>query len=81
MERGELGIMRYLIVLEGSETGTCGAYCPDLPGCAAVGDTLEETLQLMKEAIPFHILGLIEDGLEVPAPSSRAEYIEYEEAS
>jgi predicted RNase H-like HicB family nuclease len=81
MERGGLGIMRYLIIVERGETGTYGAYCPDLPGCVAVGDTLEETLQLMKDAIPFHIRGLIEDGLEVPAPSSRAEYIEYEEAS
>ena len=81
MERGELEIMEYLIIVERSETGTYGAYCPDLPGCVAVGDTIEETLQLMKDAIPFHIRGLIEDGLEVPAPSSMAEYIEYEEAS
>ncbi len=73
--------MEYLIIVERAETGTYGAYCPDLPGCVAVGDTIEETLQLMKDAIPFHIHGLIEDGLEVPAPTSRAEYIEYEEAS
>jgi predicted RNase H-like HicB family nuclease len=72
--------MEYLIVMERSETGSYGAYCPDLPGCVAVGESLEETLQLMKEAIPLHIRGLIEDGLEVPAPSSRAEYIECEEA-
>ncbi len=74
-------MMEYLIVVERNESGSYGAYCPDLPGCVAVGDTLEETLQLMKEAIPFHIQGLIEDGLEVPAPTSRAEYIQYEEAS
>lgn len=73
--------MEYLIVVERNESGSYGAYCPDLPGCVAVGDTLEETLRLMKEAIPFHIHGLIEDGLEVPAPTSRAEYIQYEEAS
>ena len=73
--------MEYLIVVERNESGSYGAYCPDLPGCVAVGDTLEETLHLMKEAIPFHIQGLIEDGLEVPSPTSKAEYIRYEEAS
>jgi hypothetical protein len=39
----------------------------------AVGETREEVLQLIREAIEFHIDGLKEDGLPVPAPSSEGE--------
>jgi len=46
--------MKYTVVYEKSEDGY-GAYVPDLPGCAAVGDTLEETERLVAEAIAFHI--------------------------
>jgi predicted RNase H-like HicB family nuclease len=49
---------------------------PDLPGCIAVGETREEVLQLIREAIDFHIEGLKEDGLPVPPPSSESEFVE-----
>ena len=67
--------MRYAIVIEKSETGF-GAYVPDLPGCVAVGESIQETEQLIKEAIEFHLEGLKEDGLLVPMPTSVAEYVE-----
>jgi predicted RNase H-like HicB family nuclease len=67
--------MRYAIVIEKGET-SYGAYVPDLPGCVAVGETVEEVEQLIREAIQFHIEGLREDGLPVPEPTSRAEYVE-----
>lgn len=67
--------MRYAIVIEKSDSGY-GAYAPDLPGCIAVGETLEETEQLMKEAISFHLEGLQEDGVIPPEASSVAEYVE-----
>ena len=67
--------MRYAVVVEEGEN-SFGAYVPDLPGCAAVGETKEEVLQLIQEAIEFHIEGLREDGQPVPAPSSSIEYIE-----
>jgi predicted RNase H-like HicB family nuclease len=41
-----------------------------------VGETLEETKQLIKEAIEFHLEGLREDGLEVPEPSATARFVE-----
>jgi predicted RNase H-like HicB family nuclease len=53
--------MRYAILIEKSDTGY-GAYVPDLPGCVALGETLEETEKLIKEAAEFHIEGLREDG-------------------
>jgi predicted RNase H-like HicB family nuclease len=67
--------MKYLIVLEQSETGF-SAYSPDLPGCVSTGDTPEETIANMKEAIEFHIDGLKAGGLPVPEPVSRSAYIE-----
>ena len=47
------------------------AYVPDLPGCIAAAKTYEETENLIRESIEFHIAGLQEDGLPVPAPSRR----------
>ena len=48
------------------------AYAPDLPGCVAAGDTLEETEQLMKEAIELYIESLKEIGQLVPEPTTKA---------
>ena len=61
----------YLVVIEQDESGVSG-YVPDLPGCAAAGDTREEVEALLSEAVGLHIEGLKEDGLPVPPPSSRA---------
>ena len=49
--------MRYLVVVEKGPT-SFGAYVPDLPGCIAVGETREEVLQSIHEAIEFHLEGL-----------------------
>lgn len=67
--------MRYAIVIEKSETGY-GAYVPDLPGCVAVGETVEDTEQLMREAIEFHLEGMRADGVPIPEPTTRTDYVE-----
>jgi predicted RNase H-like HicB family nuclease len=67
--------MIYAIVIE-KGTANYGAYVPDLPGCIATGDTLEETEQNIREAITFHLEGLREEGLPIPQPSSKVEYVE-----
>jgi predicted RNase H-like HicB family nuclease len=67
--------MKYLIILEPTGTGY-SAYSPDLEGCVAAGDDREETIELMREAIAFHLEGLAADGLPVPAPQSEAELVE-----
>lgn len=67
--------MRYAIVIEKAESNY-SAYVPDLPGCVATGATLEEIEREIHEAIQFHIEGLREDGLPVPATQSRVEYID-----
>lgn len=66
--------MRYAVLFEKTDTGY-SAYVPDLPGCIAVGDTLEETAQLMREAIEFHLDGMREDGEPIPEPTTIAGYV------
>lgn len=67
--------MRYAVVIEKGES-SYGAYVPDLPGCVAVGDTKEEAIRLIQEAIEFHIEGLKDEGESVPPPSSSVEFVE-----
>ena len=62
-------------VIEEGEEGW-GAYVPDLPGCVAVGETEEEVKQLIQEAIKFHLEDLTESGVQIPAPTSKSDYIE-----
>ena len=67
--------MRYAIVIEKAGS-KYSAYVPDLPGCIATGATLAEVESVMREAIRFHVDGLREDNLPVPAATSLAEYVE-----
>ena len=67
--------MRYAVVIE-KAADNYSAYVPDLPGCIATGATVEETEQLIREAIELHLAGLREDGLPIPQPSSQVEYVE-----
>lgn len=67
--------MRYAIVIEEAENNF-SAYVPDLPGCVATGGSVEETEKSIREAIEFHLDGLREDDLPIPAASSRVDYVE-----
>jgi predicted RNase H-like HicB family nuclease len=67
--------MKYAVVIENGET-SFGAYVPDLPGCVAVGETREEAMTLIREAIEFHLEGMKEDGEGMPEPHSETEYVE-----
>ena len=67
--------MRYAIVIERTDRNFA-AYAPDLPGCVATGATLEDVQQRMADAISLHVAGLREDGLPVPEPSSRVDYVD-----
>jgi predicted RNase H-like HicB family nuclease len=66
--------MEYVVIVEKGET-SYGAYVPDLPGCVAVADSYQEVLQLIREAIEFHLEGLREDGRPVPSPASSVELV------
>jgi predicted RNase H-like HicB family nuclease len=67
--------MRYAVVIERAE-GNFSAYVPDLPGCVATGTTVAEVETEIRDAIDFHLEGMREDGLPIPPPSSRVEYVE-----
>ena len=69
--------VRYAIIIEhDEETGSYGAYAPDLPGCGAAADSLDEVLQLIREVVQLHVEGLRDDGLPIPEPSTLVEYVE-----
>ncbi len=67
--------MRYVVIVEQGKNGF-GVYVPDLPGCVAAGETREEALRLICEAIELHLEEMREEGLPVPEPSSSSEYVE-----
>jgi predicted RNase H-like HicB family nuclease len=62
----------YLVILEGDDATGYSAYSPDLPGVIAAADTRQECEKLMREAMAFHIEGLVADGDPVPQPSNPA---------
>ncbi len=66
---------KYLIIIEKAENNYA-AYCPDLVGVIATGSTKEETLELMKEAIEFHLEGLKAECLSIPEPTTVAASVE-----
>lgn len=67
--------MRYLVVVEEGPK-SFGAYVPDLPRCVAVGESKQEVLQLIQEAIEFHLEGIRDQGTSVPQPHSYSEFVE-----
>ena len=67
--------MRYAVVIEKAQ-GNFSAYVPDLPGCVATGATISEVESQVREAIVFHLDGMREDGIPIPPPVSRVEYVE-----
>jgi len=60
---------KYIIIVEKAGKNY-SAYCPDLPGCIATGETAEKTVDGMKEAIEFHLEGMKKEGLSIPKPST-----------
>jgi predicted RNase H-like HicB family nuclease len=67
--------MRYLVVVEKGES-SWGAHVPDLPGCVAVGESRDEVVALIKDAIDLHIENLRDNGEPVPPASSEVELVE-----
>ena len=47
-----------------------GVSFPDFPGCITAGSTIQEAMIMAREALAFHIEGMIEEGYKIPAPSS-----------
>ncbi len=68
----------YVVIIKRDEAGGYSARAPDLPGVIAAADSYDECVQLMREAVEFHLDGMRQDGEPIPArppwgpkPSSR----------
>ncbi len=67
-------MMQYAVVFEKTPTGW-SAYAPDLPGLGVAAPSIEKAEELIREGIEFHIEGLREDGLPIPAPATQVKQI------
>ncbi len=56
---------KYIVVIEKSSTGF-SAFSPDAPGCITVGETVEGTIENMREALDLYIEATAEAGSELP---------------
>jgi len=66
---------KFAVVIE-EGPNNYSAYVPDLPGCISTGKTLAEIEKNIRDAIEYHIEGMIEDGDPVPEPTSRVMEVE-----
>lgn len=62
-------LKKFKVILEHEPEGGYSIYVPSLPGCHTQGDTVEEALANVKEAIECYIESLQKDGLPVPEPT------------
>lgn len=60
---------RFTVVIERDEEGYF-AFCPELQGCYTQGETYEEALRNIKDAIRLHVKDRLESGEEIPQAES-----------
>lgn len=66
--------MRYPIALHTDDNVRYGVTVPDMPGCFSAGDSIDEAIESVKEAIDLHAEGLVEEGLELPLARAISEH-------
>ena len=71
----EIENMKYRIILEQDEDGIYTALCPSLPGCISQGETRNEALKNIKDAMEGYILSLKKHNEAIPTPINE-EYLE-----
>jgi predicted RNase H-like HicB family nuclease len=67
--------MRYAVIYEATPTGF-SAYVPDLPGVAVAGNSRDETREMLRKAVAWHLEALLADGQPVPKATTGAEELE-----
>lgn len=65
----------YKVFLKKEPEGGYTVTIPSLPGCLTYGETIEEALQMAKEAIELYVEVLKEDNQEIPTDKDTLEYI------
>jgi predicted RNase H-like HicB family nuclease len=68
-------IDRYLILIEGGPPSNYSAWSPDVPGCVATGDSVDDCVREMREALAAHLELAREHHDLVPAPSGPGVYL------
>lgn len=68
-------LKKYAVVIEYGPNNL-SAYVPDLPGCVTTGKTIDEIDFNIREAIEFHLEGMLQDGEPIPEPSTSVSYVE-----
>ena len=63
-------MMRYPVVIHKDPDSDYGVTVPDLPGCFSAGETSDEALNGVVEAIECHLEGLLMDGEPIPPPQA-----------
>src|SRR5437016_6083520 len=66
---------RYVAFLHKRNSGGWGVSFPDFPGCIATGDDWNAAAENAAEALQFHVEGLLEDKVAIPAPRSPEELL------
>ena len=59
--------LTYIVVFDQTPNNYC-AYAPDVPGCFSTGKTWDHIQEMIREALTFHLEGLMEDGDPIPEP-------------
>ena len=62
--------MKFMVVLHTDDGQRFGATVPDLAGCFSGGDSLDDALNSVREAMDLHVEALIEDGTAIPVATS-----------
>lgn len=60
--------MKYRISVEQDEDGVFIAQCPSLPGCVSQGNTRDEAVQNISDAMKGYIISLKKHGERIPPP-------------
>lgn len=55
-------VQRYTVLFEQEKDGGYHAFCPALPGCHSQGETLEETMANIQEAMDVYVESLLASG-------------------
>ena len=67
--------MDYIVIIEKASDGSYSAYLPDLSGCVACGDSVDEVRQLIEEAAQLHIKSLRRHCEPVPVPTTTTDVV------
>ncbi len=66
--------LNYRIMLRKEPEGGYTVIVPSLPGCVTYGDTIEEAIEMAKEAIELYLESLKAHGEEIPTEEGVLEY-------